>query len=115
MPTKEAMSTKLNAEELAKERFPSYTSVAEALAYNAGVEMNPRRIATDAYAAAITEVAQPIADERDAALAKLKEAHEAIERLKRQVELCDYRDGLDHELRMNAAYLDLITLNLPKP
>lgn len=48
-------------------------------------------------------------------LAKLREVSQTIERLKKQVELCDYRDGLDHELRMNAAYLDLITLNLPKP
>jgi hypothetical protein len=48
-------------------------------------------------------------------LAKLREVSQTIERLKKQVELCDYRDGLDHDLRMNAAYLDLITLNLPKP
>jgi hypothetical protein len=41
---------------------------------------------------------------------KLDEAAKAIERLKKQVELCDYRDSLGHELRMNAAYLDLITL-----
>ena len=41
---------------------------------------------------------------------KLEKAVKAIERLKRQVELCDYRDGLGHDLKMNAAYLDLITL-----
>ena len=59
------MSTKLNAEELADDRFHRHYSVAEALAYNPGVEMAPRRIATEVYAAAIREVAQPIADERD--------------------------------------------------
>ena len=46
---------------------------------------------------------------------RLKEVEEVVDRLKKQVELCDYRDGLDHELRMNAAYLDLITIQFPKP
>lgn len=46
---------------------------------------------------------------------KLRGFAEAVERLKKQVELCDYRDGLDHEFRMNAAYLDLITIQFQKP
>ncbi len=46
---------------------------------------------------------------------RLKEVEEVVDRLKKQVELCDYRDGLDHELRMNAAYLDLITIQFPTP
>lgn len=66
------MSTKLNAEELAEERFPRYGSVAEALAYNPGVELHPRRLATEVYAAAVREVAQPIADERDEAVELLR-------------------------------------------
>ncbi len=48
------MSTKLNAEELADERFPQYTSV-----------LATRRMAIEVYAEAIREVVQPIADERD--------------------------------------------------
>lgn len=46
---------------------------------------------------------------------RLKEVEEVVARLKKQVELCDYRDGLGHELRMNAAYLDLITIQFQKP
>ena len=55
------MSTKLNAEELAAKRYPRVTAIVpkpngewEELNHNAA-----------AYAAAIREVAQPIADERD--------------------------------------------------
>jgi hypothetical protein len=52
------MSTKLNAEELAAKRYPyEHTTSDTAAAMQAGRE--------SAYAAAIREVAQPIAEERD--------------------------------------------------
>lgn len=53
--------------------------------------------------------------ERTKLLDLIRQGVEAVERLKQQVELCEFRDPLGHDLRMNAAYLDLITLNLPKP
>jgi len=66
------MSTKLDAVELSEERFPTHISVAEALLYNPGVEMAPRRIAVECYAAAIREEALPIAEERDELLEVVK-------------------------------------------
>jgi len=48
-------------------------------------------------------------------LEKLREVADVVARLRHQVELCDFRDSHDHSLMMNAAYLDLITLNLPTP
>jgi hypothetical protein len=61
------MSTKLNAEELALKRYESgYLPT-----------WNP----THGYAAAIREVAQPIADQRDELLEALKASHEALDRL----------------------------------
>ena len=47
-------------------------------------------------------------------LAKVREVAGVIARLRHQAELCDFRDSHDHSLMMNAAYLDLITLNLPQ-
>ncbi len=53
------MSTKLNAEELADERFPQYTSV-----------LATRRMAIEVYAEAIREVVEP----RDRLLQELVDA-----------------------------------------
>ena len=55
------MSNKLNAEELAAKRYPNPTAM---IPQPDGTFLNINHSAT-AYAAAIREVAQPIADERD--------------------------------------------------
>lgn len=58
------MSTKLNAEELAAKRYPAYNT-----GYCSDEEFGERmddRHRREGYAAAVREVAQPIADERDA-------------------------------------------------
>ena len=63
------MSTKLNAEELAAKWWE---------ACPASVVRSRRK---DVYAAAIREVAQPLADQRDELLEALVASHEALDRL----------------------------------
>lgn len=52
--------------------------------------------------------------EKDKTIAELREA---LERLSKQVTLCEFRDEHGHLLEMNAAYLDVQALlsTLPKP
>jgi hypothetical protein len=59
------MSTKLNAEGLAERRFKRDKTVSESLGYGPYREIAVLPAAMESYAAAITEVAQPIANERD--------------------------------------------------
>lgn len=73
------MSTKLNAEELAANRYPS-TDKPDPLRNDylpmsvMGVAYELNKASAEGYADAIREVAQPIADERD----ELREALQAI-------------------------------------
>ena len=62
------MSTKLNAEELAAKRYQDHTEP------DAVIGVTPWQFTRLAYAAAIREIAQPIADERD----ELREALEDV-------------------------------------
>ena len=54
------MSSTPTAEERADERFPSYISVAECLAYNPGVELAPNRLSREVYLACIREEVEPL-------------------------------------------------------
>jgi hypothetical protein len=81
------MSTKLNAEELAEKRYPKPTpdelqviSMVPGALYELGYKTG---MCIRAYTAAIEEVAQPIADERDEALVVLRDI----------VDFCDDPDG----------------------
>lgn len=67
------MSHKLNAEELAAKRYPNPTAM---IPQPDGTFLNINHSAT-AYAAAIREVAQPIADERDELREAIAELHDA--------------------------------------
>ena len=71
------MSNKLNAEELAAKRYPNPTAM---IPQPDGTFLNINHSAT-AYAAAIREVAQPIADERDelVTLIRTMNEHEGAE------------------------------------
>jgi hypothetical protein len=74
------MSTKLNAEELAAKRFGIGAWI---------VHWTP----TDAYATAIREVAQPIADERDELRNALDKAHNAMMEARRSIGDLPYRQA----------------------
>jgi hypothetical protein len=71
------MSTKLNAGQLAEKRYPAETSwepVRVTADAKSGAIMSLHIIRKDGYAAAIREVAQPIADQRDELLEALRES-----------------------------------------
>jgi hypothetical protein len=68
------MSNKLNVEELAAKRYPNPTAM---IPQPDGTFLNINHSAT-AYAAAIREVAQPIADERDELREVLKDASKLL-------------------------------------
>lgn len=72
------MSTKLNAEELAANRYPSTPALAGLVPMPGIINGSPRR---ESYATAIREVAQPIAYQRDELLEliKMMDEHEGAE------------------------------------
>jgi hypothetical protein len=67
------MSHKLNAEELARKRWPDFVNVYGTKNRTTLTKINIR----NGYAAAIREVAQPIADERDELREAIAELHDA--------------------------------------
>lgn len=58
---------------------------------------------------ALVDATEQIAALKAALSRKDAEIEALIGRLKQQAELCNFKDDHDHELKMNAAYLDLIT------
>jgi hypothetical protein len=83
------MSHKLNAEELAAKRYPNPTAM---IPQPDGTFLNINHSAT-AYSAAIREVAQPIADERDELREALDKAHNAMMEARRSIGDLPYRQA----------------------
>ena len=95
------MSSTPTAEERADERFPSYISVAECLAYNPGVELAPNRLSREVYLACIREEVEPLEAENVKLRALVQEL----------VEGC--HEACEMQLGQRGSYDDVL-VNLPK-